>query len=383
MHRRTRNAQLTTCLLVSTLTSTLLPLAAPLASASPSDSGENPAVRIEKLKGEIENFKVETDSTIALINENQEKTRCLDNVYSGLKSLTHQLDTIGPRNRVSPLAVRTRDLIKKHESFFDMLRDFSKQNQLLTENPDLTEQKESDHRPLNIDKISESIAEINKTFRQQATDEHLFLVELTATLRHLQRAGAAAKVGLESTKRCAPHLIEEQNHLIELGLKVLNELEKARAIIAELQLKRSRIIGSLTSASQLMLASKIAQNSGQMADDIVARLNASLADLSLRNEIERWWFTESVESGPARGHLWGKKENAIKAIESLRLALAQCDALIARAHEVAAMSSSSGQRENNTALSHLEVTLYQRRAALSRWLHDALQATTTSKVQGN
>lgn len=383
MNRRTRNAQLATCLLISTLTSTLHPLATPLASASTTDSGENPVARIERLKGEIENFKEETDATLTLMNETQEKNRCLENVSSSLKALTHQIDTVGPRNRVSSLTARTRELIKKHESFFTMLNDFSKQNQLSTNNPELKGEQESDEIPLNIDTISESISKINKTFQQQAKDEHLFLVELTATLRHLQRAGAAAKMGLESTKNCAPHLLEKQNDLLDVAQKVLNELEKSRVLIAELQIKRSRILGTLTSASQLMLASKVAQKSGEKADDIVLRLNASLADLSLRNEVERWWFKESVDRGPARGHLSGEKENASKAIEYLRLALAQCDALIARANEVAAMSSSNEQREYNTARSNLEVTLYQRRAALSRWLNDANQSKTTLEIQGN
>ena len=376
MNRRTRNIQLPTCLLITTLSSTLHLLAGPLAFAGTKDTEASPVARIERLKEEIESFKVETDTTIALMNEAQEKNRCLEDVYTGLEAFTQKLDSIGPRNRVSSLANRTRDLVRKHSSFFVMLSDFSKQTQLLIENSDLTGENGSDEIRRTTETATQGIAKIGETFQQQANDEHLLLVEITATVRHLQRAGAAATAGLESTKKCATHLVEKQKDLLDVGKKVLNDLEKARALIAQLQLKRSRILGSIASALQLTLTSRVAKKSGKNADDIVARLNASLADLSLSNEVERWWFEESIERGPARGHLWGEKEDATKAIEYLRLAIAQCDALIARSNEIDAMSTSAENQEKNTVRSNLEVTLYQRRSALSRWLKDAYQATT-------
>ena len=376
MNRRTRNTQLTTCLLITTLSSALPLLAGPSAFAGTKETGGSPVARIEKLKEDIESFKAETDATIALMNEAQEKNRCLEDVYMGLNAFTQKIDSIGPRNRVSSLANRTRDLVKKHRTFFVMLGDFSKQTQLLTEHSNLTGDNGSDEITRITETAAQGIVKIGETFQQQANDEHLLLVEITATLRHMQRAGATATAGLESTKKCAPQLVEKQKDLLTVGKKVLNYLEKARALIAELQLKRSRILGSITSALQLKVTSIVAQKSGKTADDIVARLNASLADLSLSAEAERWWFEESIERGPARGHLWGEKADTTKAIEHLRLAIAQCDAFISRANEIDAWSTSAENQEKNTVRTNLENTLYQRRAALGRWLNDAYQAKT-------
>lgn len=352
-------------------------------SAAPTNASDAPAsaaaARMEKVKGEIENLKSETDATLKSIAEIQENNRCLSVVYFGLKALSQQIDSLGERRSVASLADRTRDLVRKHVAFFDTLNAFSKQNLLLVENSDLTRASESQEVSRMVEKASEHIVNLRNQFQTQANEEMIFLADVTATMQRLQRAGASARLGLESAKQCAPHLVEKQTTLLDVGVKVLNNLEKARALIAELQLKRSRILGSLTSGFQKKFAAQLAKASGQKADDLVVKLNASLAELSLRTEIERWWFEESVENGPARGFMSGEKENATKAQETLRLAVANCDAFIARVKEVHANPAWVEQNKVKSVHSGLEIALYQRRAALSRWLEDASRSTTVSE----
>jgi len=388
MKRHVRLVRLSTLLASASFTSTLPLLnshgayANTSASAAPSNTSDAPAsaaARIEKVKAEIENIKGETDTTLKSITETQEINRCLGNVYSGLKALSQQIDSLSDRSSVASVANRTRDLVKKHAAFFDTLNDFSKQGLLLMGNPDLARAGENEEVSRIIEKASELTVNLRNEFRTQANEEMLFLADVSATMQRLQRAGASARRGLESAKQCAPHLIEKHTTLLDVGVKVLNNLEKARALISELQLKRSRILGSLTSGFQKKFAAQLAQASGQKADELVLRLNASLAELSLRTEIERWWFEESVENGAARGYLSGEKENALKAQETLRLAVANCDSFIARLKEVYANPAWAEQNKNKAIHSGLEIALYQRRAALSRWLEDASRSTTVSE----
>jgi hypothetical protein len=207
-------------------------------------------------------------------------------------------------------------------------------------------------------------------------DEVKFLAEVSSSIQRLQRAGIATKRSLESAKQCAPHLVEKNSNLIDIGLKVLKNLDKARSLIAELQLKRSRILGALTSSLQKKLASQLAEAAGQKSDALITQMNASLAELNLRTEIEQWWFTEGIEKGPARGFLAGPQENGLKASEILRLAIASCDVFIARAKEAHSSPAFNEKMKEKAAHSALEISLYQRREALGRWLEQANRSST-------
>jgi len=346
------------------------------AFANTSASPDSVGARLEKVSSEIESLKGDTESTLKSIHELQDTNRCLGVVYSGLTNLSEQLNAMGQRGTVGSISNRTGVLVKKHAEFFESLNEFSKQTLLLIGNHDLSRASSSEEVSRTLNKASELIQNLRQQYQAQAEDEVKFLAEVSSSIQRLQRAGIATKRSLESAKQCAPHLVEKNSNLIDLGLKVLNNLDKARSLIAELQLKRSRILGALTSSLQKKLASQLAEASGQKSDALVTQMNASLAELNLRTEIEQWWFTEGIEKGPARGFLAGPQENGLKASEILRLAIASCDVFIARVKEAHSSPAFNEKMKEKAAHSALEISLYQRREALGRWLEQANRSST-------
>lgn len=349
-----------------------------IAFANTSASPDSVGARLEKVSSEIESLKGDTESTLKSIHELQDTNRCLGVVYSGLTNLSEQLNAMGQRGTVGSISNRTGVLVKKHAEFFESLNEFSKQTLLLIGNPDLSRASSSEEVSRTVNKASELIQNLRQQYQTQAEDEVKFLAEVSSSIQRLQRAGIATKRSLESAKQCAPHLVEKNSNLIDLGLKVLNNLDKARSLIAELQLKRSRILGALTSSLQKKLASQLAEASGQKSDALVTQMNASLAELNLRTEIEQWWFTEGVEKGPARGFLAGPQENGLKASEILRLAIASCDVFIARVKDAHSSPAFNEKTKEKAAHSALEISLYQRREALGRWLEQANRSSTVT-----
>ena len=346
------------------------------AFANTSASPDSVGARLEKVSSEIESLKGDTETTLKSIHELQDTNRCLGVVYSGLTNLSEQLNAMGQRGTVGSISNRTGVLVKKHAEFFESLNEFSKQTLLLIGNHDLSRASSSEEVSRTVNKASELIQNLRQQYQAQAEDEVKFLAEVSSSIQRLQRAGIATKRSLESAKQCAPHLVEKNSNLIDLGLKVLNNLDKARSLIAELQLKRSRILGALTSSLQKKLASQLAEASGQKSDALVTQMNASLAELNLRTEIEQWWFAEGVEKGPARGFLAGPQENGLKASEILRLAIASCDVFIARVKEAHSSPAFNEKLKEKAAHSALEISLYQRREALGRWLEQANRSST-------
>ena len=346
------------------------------AFANTSASPDSVGARLEKVSSEIESLKGDTETTLKSIHELQDTNRCLGVVYSGLTNLSEQLNAMGQRGTVGSISNRTGVLVKKHAEFFESLNEFSKQTLLLIGNHDLSRASSSEEVSRTVNKASELIQNLRQQYQAQAEDEVKFLAEVSSSIQRLQRAGIATKRSLESAKQCAPHLVEKNSNLIDLGLKVLNNLDKARSLIAELQLKRSRILGALTSSLQKKLASQLAEASGQKSDALVTQMNASLAELNLRTEIEQWWFTEGIEKGPARGFLAGPQENGLKASEILRLAIASCDVFIARVKEAHSSPAFNEKMKEKAAHSALEISLYQRREALGRWLEQANRSST-------
>lgn len=371
-----RFVSLATLLGTLSLSSGFLFIPSQIAFANTSASSDSVGARLEKVSSEIESLKGDTETTLKSIHELQDTNRCLGVVYSGLTNLSEQLNAMGQRGTVGSISNRTGVLVKKHAEFFESLNEFSKQTLLLIGNHDLSRASSSEEVSRTVNKASELIQNLRQQYQAQAEDEVKFLAEVTSSIQRLQRAGIATKRSLESAKQCAPHLVEKNSNLIDLGLKVLNNLDKARSLIAELQLKRSRILGALTSSLQKKLASQLAEASGQKSDALVTQMNASLAELNLRTEIEQWWFTEGVEKGPARGFLAGPQENGLKASEILRLAIASCDVFIARVKEAHSSPAFNEKMKEKAAHSALEISLYQRREALGRWLEQANRSST-------
>jgi hypothetical protein len=367
---------LATLLGTLSLSSGFLFIPSQIAFANTSASPDSVGARLEKVSSEIESLKSDTESTLKSIHELQDTNRCLGVVYSGLTNLSEQLNAMGQRGTVGSISNRTGVLVKKHAEFFESLNEFSKQTLLLIGNHDLSRASSSEEVSRTVNKASELIQNLRQQYQAQAEDEVKFLAEVSSSIQRLQRAGIATKRSLESAKQCAPHLVEKNSNLIDLGLKVLKNLDKARSLIAELQLKRSRILGALTSSLQKKLASQLAEASGQKSDALVTQMNASLAELNLRTEIEQWWFTEGIEKGPARGFLAGPQENGLKASEILRLAIASCDVFIARAKEAHSSPAFNEKMKEKAAHSALEISLYQRREALGRWLEQANRSST-------
>lgn len=371
-----RFVSLATLLGTLSLSSGFLFIPSHIAFANTSASPDSVGARLEKVSSEIESLKGDTETTLKSIHELQDTNRCLGVVYSGLTNLSEQLNAMGQRGTVGSISNRTGVLVKKHAEFFESLNEFSKQTLLLIGNHDLSRASSSEEVSRTVNKASELIQNLRQQYHAQAEDEVKFLAEVSSSIQRLQRAGIATKRSLESAKQCAPHLVEKNSNLIDLGLKVLNNLDKARSLIAELQLKRSRILGALTSSLQKKLASQLAEASGQKSDALVTQMNASLAELNLRTEIEQWWFTEGVEKGPARGFLAGPQENGLKASEILRLAMASCDVFIARVKEAHTSPAFNEKMKEKAAHSALEISLYQRREALGRWLEQANRSST-------
>ena len=367
---------LATLLGTLSLSSGFLFIPSQIAFANTSASPDSVGARLEKVSSEIESLKSDTESTLKSIHELQDTNRCLGVVYSGLTNLSEQLNAMGQRGTVGSISNRTGVLVKKHAEFFESLNEFSKQTLLLIGNHDLSRASSSEEVSRTVNKASELIQNLRQQYQAQAEDEVKFLAEVSSSIQRLQRAGIATKRSLESAKQCAPHLVEKNSNLIDLGLKVLKNLDKARSLIAELQLKRSRILGALTSSLQKKLASQLAEASGQKSDALVTQMNASLAELNLRTEIEQWWFTEGIEKGPARGFLAGPQENGLKASEILRLAIASCDVFIARVKEAHSSPAFNEKTKEKAAHSALEISLYQRREALGRWLEQANRSST-------
>ena len=371
-----RFVSLATLLGTLSLSSGFLFIPSQIAFANTSASPDSVGARLEKVSSEIESLKGDTETTLKSIHELQDTNRCLGVVYSGLTNLSEQLKAMGQRGTVGSISNRTGVLVKKHAEFFESLNEFSKQTLLLIGNHDLARASSSEEVSRTVNKASELIQNLRQQYQAQAEDEVKFLAEVSSSIQRLQRAGIATKRSLESAKQCAPHLVEKNSNLIDLGLKVLNNLDKARSLIAELQLKRSRILGALTSSLQKKLASQLAEASGQKSDALVTQMNASLAELNLRTEIEQWWFTEGIEKGPARGFLAGPQENGLKASEILRLAIASCDVFIARVKEAHSSPAFNEKMKEKAAHSALEISLYQRREALGRWLEQANRSST-------
>jgi hypothetical protein len=371
-----RFVSLATLLGTLSLSSGFLFIPSQIAFANTSASPDSVGARLEKVSSEIESLKGDTETTLKSIHELQDTNRCLGVVYSGLTNLSEQLNAMGQRGTVGSISNRTGVLVKKHAEFFESLNEFSKQTLILIGNHDLSRASSSEELSRTVNKASELIQNLRQQYQAQAEDEVKFLAEVSSSIQRLQRAGIATKRSLESAKQCAPHLVEKNSNLIDLGLKVLNNLDKARSLIAELQLKRSRILGALTSSLQKKLASQLAEASGQKSDALVTQMNASLAELNLRTEIEQWWFTEGIEKGPARGFLAGPQENGLKASEILRLAIASCDVFIARVKEAHSSPAFNEKMKEKAAHSALEISLYQRREALGRWLEQANRSST-------
>lgn len=324
--------------------------------------------RFEHLNKEITKIKSETDDARQVVDALKETSNCLRTIHNSITTLADRLTTLGTRGDTSSYAGFTGVLASKHVAFFDSLDDFSKTSLFLTRQADGSTVADNTQLQDHLEKMTMTIAQLKQQFAAQANEEEVHLAKLSQKLIQLKRAIASAESDLEKTRRCAPALEVKSKKLIEDAKHTAAHLSQSRQLIAEIQGKRARVLGALTSSLKKKVIAQLANASQQTADTLVKRINQTLAELHLRSEIERWWFIEVLEQGPARGYLVGPSSNPLKASEALQVAIATSDALIASARELRGETPSNVSTQAYEGESTLERNLFQRREALNRWL---------------
>lgn len=347
-------------------------------SSTRSDPNETITARFERLKKEINALKKENDENFDSILRLEEMNRCLNGVVSSISELARQLNDLGGSNAKGSFSDRSRILTQTQSEFFDSLSEFSRNGLDVfgSSNAPLTS-----NSPEMNDLVAEFSVQIHKLRNQyeaQASDEQKFLGDVSLAMRRLKNASFSAQRSLQSAQTCAPQVVEKTRNMLDVSSQVLNNFEKSRALIAELQLKRSRVLGAVAAGFQKKITARLANTSGDAADHLIASMNATLAELSLLNEVEKWWFSEALEKGPARGFLQAQNQDPLKAVEILKLAIARCDDLMTRVKEVNSAKNLGNHSTPPVLNSGLETTLYQRREALNRWLVQAENSLKTT-----
>ncbi len=367
---RVPRPRLTKIIILTTLSFSFLPFDtyAQVAENAPSSAAPSFKERFERLKKEISAIKTETDQDLQTIETLKEAMKCLDVVHHATTNLTRNLHSLSSRSEGFSFSEQASAIAKDHQNFFDALNDFSRASLTLVKKSDGTLVVDNIQLHDVLQRVALSVTDLAKRFEDQAAKEESILGKLSAKIVELNRAIYEADANIQSVQRCAPALFEKTQRLIADAKNASQTLSLSRSHVAELQKRRALFLGALSSSIQSKIVAQLAVASGQSADALLSGIQRTLAELQLHTEVERWWFKEVLENGPARGFLLGQNSNPLKAAEALTLAIATTDAYIAAANEQKLDTTSSRAQ---ISLSALESRLYQRRNALGHWLSQA------------
>jgi hypothetical protein len=334
-----------------------------------SPSEESYQARFERLKKEIGQLIDDLRQSQKNIQSLKETNQCIDSVYQSLSGLTEQLQLLGRREDQNSFAYRSGSLVAKHNAFFNSLGEFSKTTLTLVQNPDGTTIVDKRQLAELIERIPQSIRQLRNEFENNAAEEESYLKGLSLQLFKLEKAISKVNNNKSNIQNCTPQFAETAQKLIREGADASASLSTSRKLFADLQNKRARVLGAFHFAMKQKIASALAQASGQTADALTGKINTLLEELRLRSEVERWWFREALQNGPARGLLLGRNSDPLRAEQNLRLAIAGCDFLLSQVQIHKSTLSPADQNSSSAAISQLEQSLYQRRSALTQWLN--------------